>query len=507
MKFFKYLVLIVTGLTSINAYSQQETANERKTDSRDETAVREFVESKENIDIKKKANNLEISGDVRFVWQNQHEKGKILFRETPQSTSSNEKVHHGSSKEQPAKIDNHSDEHFKSKYSRLRGGGHVGRDEIPISNNNFNVKFNLKFKYDFDQTWAMGHLQFNNLAGITSIQGCQGEFPIFNESGDEIVKKVTLNRDWGGKGSGFGSAINLKRAYIGHTIFADGKSRLDLEVGRKQLDDLFMSEIQFNNYFDGAVFEFAGQIDQVSDWYLSAGAFVIDQRVDHFGWVAEIGFLNICDSKIDVRYSFIDWRKKCINRCFAFDPEGSRFEISQFTLAYQITPKILGYDIPMELYGAFLINTAAHKNEFAGNKKVNLGWYFDLYAGNARKKGDWSFEFIYAVVQAQAVPDFDVCGIGRGNIMNMNLTDYAPDLVKLQSRDFKSSDSSSLSEIEGYFPQQGNANYQGCLFDFLYAVTDNFLIDLSYEFSVAADKKIGGRHTYHSLEMEFLYAF
>lgn len=486
MKFFKYLMLSALGLASSNAFAQQETAFERRMDSRDETSVREFVESKENIDVRKKANNLEISGDVRFVWQNKHEKGEILFIDEDSSSSE----------------DNDYSSLFDVEYRSLRGHGYAGRDGIPISNNDFNVKFNLKVKYDFDKTWAMGHLQFNNLAGITAINDCYGRFPVFNKNGDKIVNEVTLDRREGGKGSGFGAGINLKRAFIGHNLYADGKHRLDMTIGRRQLDDIFMSEIQFDNYFDGFLFEYASQITNVSDFYLKAGVFVVDQRVDHYAWATEVGFLSVCGSNLDVRYSFIDWVKKGENRCYMPHSIGTKFQISQFTLAYEIVPKIFDYELPIEVYGAFLINTAAEKNKYSKGKKANLGWYLDLYAGNVTKKGDWTFEFIYAVVQAQAVPDFDVAGVGRGNIFNERFTDEV-----IMPNDFTNSNSSSLSNVHGYLLRQGNANYQGCLFDFLYAVTDNFSIDMSYEFSVAADKHLGGRHNYHNVEIEFLYAF
>ncbi|MFI5343668.1 MAG: hypothetical protein ACHQUC_05545 [Chlamydiales bacterium] len=481
MKFCKYLMLLMLGLTSTHAFGQQETAFENRENNRDDTAVREFVESKENIDVREKASNLEISGDVRFVWQNKHERGRVLIFD---ESSSYEEI---SSIDRP---------NIHEEVRSLRGNRYVGRDELPISCNDFNVKFNLKVKYDFDKTWAMGHLQFNNQAGITATPECRGELPIFDSSGSRVVKREPLDRRFVGHGSGVGGGINLKRAYIGHNLYADGKHRLDLQIGRRQLDDIFMSEIQFDNYFDGVLFEYAGEIDKVSDWYLKAGVFVVDQRVDHFGWATEIGFLHLFDTLWDVRYSFIDWRKDGFTRCFVNDPEGTRFQISQFTLGYQITPKIFKYDVPVELYGAFLINTAAHKNKFTRGKLANLGWYFDLYAGNVVKKGDWSFEFIYAVVQAQAVPDFDVAGVTRGNILANRVNDVA----------FANS-SSSESGLNGYFVSQGNANYQGCLFDFLYAVTDNFSIDLSYEFSTAVDKHIGGPHNYHNLEFEFLYAF
>jgi hypothetical protein len=501
MKFFKYLMLTATGLASFNAFAQQETNFERRSDSRDETAVREFVESKENIDVKQKSNNLEISGDVRFVWQNKHEKGDVVFFEKDSSSSSSSSDKH---KEKESDNDHHKEKKtYHTEYRNLRGNGFVGRDKLPISNNDINVKFNLKVKYDFDKTWAMGHLQFNNLAGISSINDCEGKFPVFNRSGDEVVDEVKLDRRHGGKGSGVGAGINLRRAYIGHNLYADGKHRLDMEIGRRQLNDIFMSEIQFDNYFDGALLEYASEISDVSDFYLKAGVFVIDQRVNHFGWATEIGFLSIGGSDLDFRYSFIDWQKHGKSRCNIRNPEGSKFQISQFTLAYEIVPKIFNYELPIEIYGGFLINTAAEKSKFTKGKRANLGWYIDLYAGNVVKKGDWTFEFIYAVVQAQAVPDYDVAGPGRGNILNERLTDIVPD-IRIAPSD---KGSYSSSDLEAYLVRRGNANYQGCLFDFFYAITDNFSLDISYEFSVPVDKGLGGSHNFHNLEMEFLYAF
>ena len=174
---------------------------------------------------------------------------------------------------------------------------------------------------------------------------------------------------------------------------------------------------------------------------MKAGAFVIDQRVNHFGWATEVGFLSIGGSDLDIRYSFIDWQKRGKNRCFILDPVGSKFQISQFTLAYEIVPKFLNTNSLFEIYGAFLINTAARKNKFTDGKRANLGWYIDLYAGNVVKKGDWTFEVIYAYVQAQAVPDFDIAGPGRGNVLGSRFTDIAIDSKDLPS-------GSSYSDID-----------------------------------------------------------
>src|SRR5437762_812551 len=89
MKLLKSLTLflIIGLLITTGAYAQrlerervgQETAFDRELNTRDDQPVREFVESKENIDVKEKSKNLEISGDIRFEWRNLQEKGVVLF--------------------------------------------------------------------------------------------------------------------------------------------------------------------------------------------------------------------------------------------------------------------------------------------------------------------------------------------------------------------------------------------------------------------------------------------
>src|SRR5215207_3660161 len=83
MKLLKYLVpFLIVGFSAARIYAQsagQETAFSRELNTRDDQPLREFVESKENIDVKDKAKNLEISGDVRFEWRRIQEKGIVLF--------------------------------------------------------------------------------------------------------------------------------------------------------------------------------------------------------------------------------------------------------------------------------------------------------------------------------------------------------------------------------------------------------------------------------------------
>lgn len=496
MKSIKYVIpfLLISGFIKIDLSAQfisQDTPFDRVLNTRDDKPVKEFVESKENIDIREKASNLEISGDVRFEWRSIREKGEVFF------------------------LDHYSDSYYSSgsllrqvrqNYRALRGGSHVDAAEIPISTNDFDVEFNLKFKYDFDKAWAFAHLQFDNPAGVRGRNPCFATFPIFNRSGSHVEDFVSRDSRWALKGSGEGLFLSLKRAYIGYNIFADGKHRLDIEVGRRKLDDIFESEIEFTSRFDGILLKYASSIDAFSDWYWNLGAFVIDERVNHFGWVTEIGFLGIFDTALDLRYNFIDWKKHGRNRCFIHNPIGARFMNSQWTITYTIHPTIFCKEVPVEFYGGFLVNHAAKKTIFTRGKKKNLGWYGGIYIGNVNKKGDWSLDLEYIAVQAQAVPEFDVGSIGRGNILDEDLNAILAESFPCQSS-YSYSSSFPTYGIVGLFPRRGNTNFVGCRFEFLYAITDNLSIDFIYEFSNAEDRHIGGRHHYDDFEIEAIYAF
>ena len=110
MKLLKCLIsLLVFGFTTgVYAQRGQETSFGRELNNRDDQPVREFVESKENIDIKEKAKNLEISGDVRFEWRSIQEKGVVYFQDPYGNSYGYE-----------------DDKHVSQNYRYLRGGNHV----------------------------------------------------------------------------------------------------------------------------------------------------------------------------------------------------------------------------------------------------------------------------------------------------------------------------------------------------------------------------------------------
>lgn len=431
------LAAILVCATAIYA-DNQESVFENRIHERDFEALRDYLRTKEQVDIKKKSDDLSISGDVRFEWQH--------ITETQDDI-------------------------------RLRGPGVHGLFDLPISMNDFDVEFNLKFDYAVGRGWASAHLQFDNGAGIGTLDSLCFENPE------------------GCHGSGDKNKLNLKRAYFGYNVWECGTERFDIEIGRRKLYDIFDSVIQFDSRFDGIVLEYTADKTPIGDFYWYLGGFVVDERVNHFAYVTEAGLLNIGGSGIYAKYSFIDWASgNDRNRCWVRHGRGWQYRNSQVTIGYFPDPKVFGR--PVEFYGAFLVNHAARditlkEFEFIDDEPVvvdtkhvgkqNIGWYVGVLVGKVKKEGDWSFEVDYEVVQAQAISDCDVAGIGRGNILNEFFTE------------------------EGIY--RGNTNYKGISFDFLYAITDEFNIFANAKFSTAYDAEIGGSHRYSVYEIEAIYAF
>jgi hypothetical protein len=304
-----------------------------------------------------------------------------------------------------------------------------------------------------------------------------------NVGKDECIDVANdcLDDPEGYHGSGACTDLCLKRAYMGYEFYTCGDARAFFELGRRgNLYNVFDSNIQFLSRFDGLLLKYENTWDCVADFYFQTAGFVVDERVNHFAYAAEIGFLNISDIGFDLKYSIINWEKHGLNRCLVRNPKGFRFINSQFTAAYNFTSPWLGK--PTRIYAAWLVNHAAKPIcvSLHHRKLKNIGWYAGVLFGKVRKEGDWAIEIQYQVVQAQAVPDDDAGGICRGNILDESFTTCS---------------------------RRGNTNYKGWKFQGLYAFTDNLTLDSIVEWSKAEDDRIGGTHTYSKMELEAIYAF
>jgi hypothetical protein len=434
-------------------------------DERDFDALREFIRTKREIPLEEKDNDMSISGDVRFEWRH--------LTET-------------------------------ADHKNLRGGS-ATRDGKPVSRNDWDVEFNLRFDYVNDRTWAVAHLGYDNSAGV-------------DDSGNSCSEDPE-----GYHGSGTCDGICLKKAYFGYRLCDDGRSQLEVEIGRRNLYNVFDSRIQFDSRFDGILLQYKSECCGIGKWYWSAAGFIIDERVNHFGWVTEIGVMDICNTGFDFKYSLIDWQKRGKNRCNEENPDGMRFLNSQWTTQYTFTPDFLRKKTV--IFGAFLINHLGAHGHYYGNpravvenvptpqcsedgtvtcgfvpkthyeadrftaKNQNKGWYTGFRVGKVDKEGDWSFEAMYQYVQAFAIPDEDVSGIGRGNVNNTSITARIP------------------KNPQFLLVGQGNTNFKGWRFEGLYAITDELTLDTILEFTQSVKSSIGGSHNYSKFEIETVYAF
>ncbi len=408
-----------------------------------------FTNSKRSIPFIEKAKNLRVFGDVRADW---------LWREEREGDTP------------------------------LRGRGARDRDGVHIVADQMEAKVNLMMDYKCEDYWGFANFEFANVFGIERIQDKCNE----SENSSQLLY-----------GSGISNVICLKRAYMGMIVWRGENKKIDIELGRKALYYNFDSRIQYKARADGFFARYNHIIGEYekgrsSDISLKTMIFSTDQISYYYGLIGQGAIFNILDSGFDFKLSFINWRNRKPNRCGVEDPLGWRFCNGQMTLDYNFHEPIMGKKL--NFYGAVVHNFCAkrvtflelseadfpegepppdHANELNPDKE-NSAWYLGFIYGEVKKEGDFSFDCNYQWVEAQAVPDCDIRGIGRGNIKKESFSGN----------------------------RRGNANFKGLHLELLYAITDGLSVDVKFEFSRSIDSRIGaGNHRYDKFEVEFIQRF
>jgi len=312
---------------------------------------------------------------------------------------------------------------------------------------NYDVELNFMINYRSENSWANIKIEFDNNAGI------------FN---------------------GTSSRINLERAFFGVRVYDGDKDQFSIEFGRRFLSYTFDSQVEFGARMDGILFKYNRPLGFAGDFYIYGGPFLVNEQVDQYAYIAEIGLLNICDTGVYLKYSILDWDTKSFNN--AFDQNSFRFLNSQWLLGYKFVPPYLGKVVT--LFSAALINHAAKPLVITNEQKANLAWYVGFYIGELMKKGDWSLSVLYEYVEAQSVPQFDSNGIGTGNASGAN---------------FYNATTAANA--------QGDTNFKGFSIDLLYLFTTSLTLQNSYSQSIRADTGIGPPFRNKQYELELVYAF
>ena len=327
----------------------------------------------------------------------------------------------------------------------------------------YDIAVNLMMDYRSEMTWSSFKLEFDNDAGILS---------------------------------GTNNKIKVTRAYFGARVLSGDSYYGDIELGRRKLGAVFDSKVQFNSYFDGALAKYNQSFDRIGDFYVHLGTFIINEQNDQYGYVGETGLMNIASSGFYVKYSLIDWDTKNFHNDIvaqrSFD-----FLVSQGTVGYKFYPASFKKQVTVYLAG--LYNSKAERLSITDDKKANWGSYIGFSLGELKRKGDWALDANYQVLAAQCVPDFDVSGIGNGNVNDTLLYAKVVDKKVVKEGNKRVS---TTRETAG-----GSGNYRGVCITLDYLLTNNLNLQQQWNQSVTLDHNIGPSRRFKQYEIEFIYGF
>ncbi len=300
-----------------------------------------------------------------------------------------------------------------------------------------------------------------------------------------------------GVDGGTATKPELDRAFIGYDIYECGEQDFYIELGRSRLEYIFDSRVEFSSFFDGIHLYYTDCWPRVGTFVVHGGPFVVDAFTNHYAWVFETWVDEWAGTGVILKYSLIDWQRfapttnfgnlKTSGKDTVIDNPRYRFLVSQLLLGWEGDVNICRCKV-LYLYAALLANHAAKKSPTTANTYANKAGYIGFTLGKLCKAWDWSLDANYQYVQAQAVPEFDLSGIGHGNAANTLLSDalllgLAPGLAR------------------------GFTNYHGIQVSLLYALTDCLSIRTKGEWTTPINRKIGGNFNFKGFEFSAIYAF
>lgn len=311
-----------------------------------------------------------------------------------------------------------------------------------------------------------------------------------------VATKLTfVNFD--GRDGGTATKVDMERAFIGYDVYERGKEDFYIEIGRSNLDYLFDSKVEFSSIFDGIHLFYTNYWPCVGQFTIHGGPFIVDSFTNHYAWIVEAYVTKWRETGFSFKYSIVDWFRHAptlnygnaanAGKILITNNPRYRFVVSQWLVGYEEKIDFLKCKT-LFLYGAYLHNWAARPYPQTKHRKLNNAFYIGFTLGKLCKACDWSLDINYQFVQAQAVPEFDLNGIGHGNAANGLLADSiiadAP-----------------LSTVRLF------TNFQGIQINGLYAMTDALSLRAKAQYSVPADRGIGGNFRFKSFEMSVIYAF
>ncbi len=301
-----------------------------------------------------------------------------------------------------------------------------------------------------------------------------------------------------GKDGGTATRVEMDRAFIGYDIYKKGKEDFYIEIGRSKLDYIYDSRVEFTSTFDGIHLYYTRDFTGYGNFFIHGGPMIVDSFTNHYAWIVETALVDWAGTGFSFKYSLVDWHRGAptLNYGNIKDVSGKVTVRDNPRYDFIVSQMLFGYERKIDflrcktlyIYAAVLANHDAKRTPTTDYKKLNGAWYAGFTLGKLCKACDWSIDIIYQSVQAQAVPEFDISGIGHGNAANVLLSDAI---------------------LQGFFPAnaRGFTNFKGWAVSGLYAMTDNLSLRAQGQYATPRNKSIGGNFHYKAFEMSVIYAF
>lgn len=312
-----------------------------------------------------------------------------------------------------------------------------------VPTNLYRLDFNMMIDYSTDRSWLSSKMQWVSFAGPENV----------------------------------GSGVNIDRALIGYHFYDLTDKKFFIEIGRATLDNLFESELEFDSTFDGIHLYYSSPLPgkRQGEVVVHGGPFVVEMKSGHYAWVVEAAAQKL-PGDITVKGSLIDWHN------FTQATVKYEFLVGQVLLGHTRKVTFKSKTMPLKLSAAALKNFLARATPTSQNKKQDLGYYVGFSLGSASQPRDFLISARYEYLQALAVPENDVSGIGHGN--NMKFFFYE-----------------AIGSGADPALANGFANYKGIDVSLAYCISPGFLFRGKFDFTVPAVAGLGAAFDYKRCEL------
>ena len=338
---------------------------------------------------------------------------------------------------------------------------------ITAPSNQYTSELNLYVDYETEWNWMEAKLQFKDLMGILS---------------------GTSNR------------ISLQKAWIGYDAFDNCWGDLDAEIGRKSTSEIFDSRVQYDSTYDGILVTYTRRWERTGELRVHGGPCIVDAQTSHFAWIGELIWKEAFKTGAYGKYSLTWWRKEGVDRYGIYNTPESRYINSQLLLGYVFDKKT--FCMPLTVYAAGILNSAAEVVPASAGKRRNFGWYAAIQFGQLKKENDLYFDVCYQDVGLQTVPAFDFSGIGRGNSTSWG----DPAVIVDPFNPGNYSPSSAVLTVPAN-AVEGNNNYKGIEMRLKYNVTSELTLSATLDVSRQKTRAVGGTNSFRSFEGQVIYGF